>query len=191
MKTRGEQWREMTPEEKRAYLERQYARKDRTRTGTWKGRKHWTETCTSEELQAWKDKVKAGRDQFWKNRTKGRGRPKKFNYKKGWNPAKKSAASKANWEKWSKTRPEMWQRIMEAWAKSSRKRSESLHIYREEYNWAKEQGAFQQKRQEDKKENETLYEQAKILMSYTGVEPAKNMPPEYYQELIDFFTHQI
>lgn len=155
--------------------------------GYRKDGKHWTETATPEQLEAWKAKMKAGQTKFFVDRKKGRGRPKKFNYKKGWNPAKKSAASKATWEKWKTERPNARKNFYEAGHRATRKKLAREQPLRDERRWAEENKVKRLVDGEIQKEQDRLYEIAKSVLTESGIEPEKDQPIEYYKEIINFF----
>lgn len=182
-------WYNLSPEEKRAVLDKRLATKDRTRHGHWKGRKHWTEIATPEQLAEWKAKVKAGRDKFYSDRKKGKGRPKKINYKPGWDPAKKAVASREMWEKWKIERPDAAAKFVAYGQMACEKIRELNRIYKAEYNWAKENKVFEDNKARQLQELDELYLKAKMLIADSGIEPEPHMPKEYYEEIINFFTN--
>lgn len=181
-------WMQLSPEEKQKILQRKYAReKAKGRHGMWKGRKHWTETATPEQLQAWKDKIKAGRDKFWSGQKGTPGRPKKFNYRKGWDPSAKSAATKAIWVWRDKYRPDIKERFIRNGRKAAREKWARLKPLRDEARWAKENNLAKVVRANHQEEAKKLYELAKTVLGDSGIEPEPNMPIEYYKDIINFF----
>lgn len=182
----------MSPEEKKAYIAHQNEIKKNAASKTQRtNRPHWTETATPEQIQAWKDKMKAGRDKFWSGQKGKVGRPKKFNYRKGWNPAAKSAASKAQWVWRNEHRPDIKERFIRNGQKAIKEKIARLKPLKDEARWVKENKVKGALRENNNKKAQELYQTAKNVLAPTGVEPAPNMPIEYYQEIIDFFTNQI
>lgn len=175
-----QEWYKSLPkEEKEAY--------NAKRAAGIKKKGHWTTRSTPEQLQAWKDKMKKGQTKFFTDRKKGKGRPKKFNYKKGWDPSKKSAASKAQWVYRKQYQPEILQRFIEGGHRAMIERCKKIQPLKEEARWAKENGIKTDLEAEYNKERERLFEITKSVLADTGIEPEKNMPHEYYKEIINFF----
>lgn len=181
-------WGKLSQEEKQKILDRKYARQDRTRHGCWKGRKHWTETATPEQLAAWKAKVKAGRDKFWEERNHSRGRPRRFNYKPGWDRAKRSAASKEIWHKWDIERPNARKNFGQCGARIRREVARKNRLLAEKK--AKEAGISLTPQVEEtyEEKQKRLYDLACQAMMGSGVPVPQGEDPEYYQEIIDYFA---
>lgn len=188
-------WRSLNKEEKQKVLERQYALKDRTRHGHWKGRKHWTETATPEQIAAWKEKVKAGRDKFWQKRER-RTKNRRFNYKEGWDPTKKSLASKRSWQKWREEGTKIPGLIKEGSlkAKAEQSRKSRLIAEKKAEEVANNNPQLQKPRiyhatpEQIEERRQHLFALAQQAIASTGVPVPPDETIEYYQEIIDYFT---
>lgn len=155
-----------------------------------KKRRNWWATASPEKKKAWIEKIQAGRRDWYAKWRSAPGRPKKINYKKGWDPAKKSAASKAQWEYRKKYRPDIVEKLWKNGQAVIKKRREKEAPLRAEREKAKTQGLKQKTIEEYKKEQQRLCDLATHLLADTGVVPEANMPLEYYQEIIGFFKNQ-